>query len=272
MTTDVEREQDAALAWEERKAALIRPPTIVGPRAMLEAAEHEAPFLVPEAIPAGAITLIVGQPGAKKSWLAYALALATARGGEWLGRAVTPWGKAPGAGSVVIFNYDNPTNECGRRFKRLGMVAADPIFFHSDEQNPLRLPKAADDLIAISQALKPALIIADSFRQSHMSDENSSAEMADVMRTYKALCTGGAAVVVVHHASKSELSQGIDKVRGSGEIAASADAIIQVAKTDTDDLDSATWSKHRCWAMSDAASNFAFELRDVGIKTELRLA
>lgn len=259
MAKSVEAEQDEALAWEALKERLIQPPTLVGAREMLKFAESKPLMLVEGAIPAGAITLIVGEPGAKKSWLAYALAMATARKDEWLGRTVTPHGPS---GNVLVLNYDNPTPECGRRFKRLGMIESDSVFFHSVDLEPLRLPRCKDEIRAITSAVRPSLIIADSFRQSHEGDENSSKEMAEVMGCYKSLCAFGCAVVIVHHASKSELASGVGKARGSGEIVASADAMISVSKSDDADVDLALWDKHRSWALSDLDASLRFALRD----------
>lgn len=260
----VDRDQDEALAWEALKEDLLKPPTIIGARAMLAAADLDPLFLVREAIPAGAITLFVGIPGAKKSWLAYALALETARAGEWLGRAVTPCGVTH---NVLVLNYDNSTAECGRRFKRLGMRPDDPIFFHSVEVGALRLPTKRHELRAIAAALKPSLIIGDSFRQSQEADENSSKEMAEVMSCYKDLTANGCAVVVIHHASKSDLATGLGKARGSGEIPASADAVVIVSKEEEHDV--ATWDKHRCWEMADTEASVPFELVDDGDETRL---
>ena len=269
MSYDVDKERDEALAWEERKRHLTQPPTIVGPRAMLQAAKISTPFLVPGMIPAGAITLMVGEPGAKKSWLAYGLAIATAQGGKWLGRATTPQGASR---NVLILNYDNPTNECGRRFARLGMAEDDPIYFHSVDVDPLRLPTHADDVLAIAQALRPSLVVIDSLRQAHDADENSSKEMAAVMSSFKALRSGGCSVVIVHHAGKSALTMSaVGSARGSGEIVASADAQINVAKSEQDDIDVAVWAKHRSWPMPMADESLEFEVADDGDATHVRI-
>ena len=264
----VEAEQDEALAWEARKAALCRSPIVIGAAELLRHADVKPSMLVEASIPAGAITLIVGEPGAKKSWLAYSLAIATARSSEWLGRRATPQGRTS---NVLVLNYDNPTPECGRRFKRLGLTEQDSIFFHSVEIDPLRLPECTDDVRAIVAELKPSLVIADSFRQSHDADENSSKEMAEVMGSYKSLCANGCAVVIVHHAGKGALTTGVGKARGSGEIPASADAMIVVAKSDDADVDLATWEKHRSWALSDLDATQRFRLIDEGDSTRLEL-
>jgi RecA-family ATPase len=262
-------------AWLERKRELVRPPILVGAAAMLAAAELKPKMLVENAIPAGAITLIVGEPGAKKSWLAYDLALAVAQGRTWLGTPVTPHGPTR---NVLVLNYDNPTPECGRRFKRLGMTPEDPIFFHSVELAPLRLPAAEAELRAIVEHLRPSLIVVDSFRQAHDQDENSSQAMAKVMGHLKGFYANGASVVVVHHAGKSSSnplseSSAVGKARGSGEIAGSADCIINVSRVDADEGggDVAHWGKHRSWEIPPLDESVRFELLDHGEQTVLVL-
>jgi RecA-family ATPase len=274
VSSDPVDHRDAELAWLDLQDSLTRPPTLINAGAMLAAAQSKPLFLVDQMIPAGAITLMVGIPGAKKSWLAYSLALATARGGEWLGKTVTPWGEEPegcetvGA-PVLVLNFDNPTPECGRRFKRLGMTPDDPIHFHSVEIDPLRLPKSAESLRAIVSHVRPALVVVDSLRQAHDSDENSSSDMAVVMGALKQLYVGNAAVVIVHHATSN--ADGNTKARGSGEILASADAQITVSYDVDEECDNALWAKHRSWEITDEEASVDFELVDEGESTILRL-
>jgi RecA-family ATPase len=201
--------------------------------------------------------MIIGAPHTAKSWLAYDLALSVATGRMWLGIAPDVTGR------VLICNYDNPEPEVGRRFKRLGMTAADPIHFHSCLSAPLQLPRATDELAGIVSRLRPVLIVYDSFRQAHTADENDSGEMADLMGRIKRIGTrSGAASVIVHHVAKA--SEGAITSRGAGEIDGSADARIVVAG------DTATWTKHRTWPMKPADEPIHFEVVDVGEATQLR--
>lgn len=262
---DADAEQ---LAWDERVREIVGPPWILDAAAMLEKASLQTLFLAEDAIPAGAITLFCGPPGAKKSWLAYALAIAVAQGGEWLGSRVTPRGPTP---TALVLNYDNPTPECGRRFMRLGMQPDDPIFFHSVELDPFRLPAHADEVRALVAHYQPSLVIVDSLRQAQTEDENDSKVMADIMRTYKGLYMHGAAVVIVHHAGKGALTEGVNKVRGTGEIAGSADAVIDVISATDDTPDMAIWTKHRSWQLTPLEEGKAFELTDHGESTILTL-
>jgi hypothetical protein len=253
-------------AWSARLAEIRQPPTLLNAAACLAAANERTDFLVDRAIVARAINFLVGKSGSGKSWLAYDLALAVARGRSWLGIP-----QPARQGPVLVLNYDNPTGELGRRFKRLGMLPEDPIMFHSVEQGALRLPEAARDLGGLASMLiggqPPRLILIDSFRQAHTADENNNAEMANVMGSCKALYAFGASVVIVHHTSKNPDAQGLDSVRGSSEIMASADAVIAVA-----DEQSATWIKNRGWRFQkgeDAAIGFEVVDRP-GKRTEVR--
>jgi RecA-family ATPase len=245
------------LHWREEIQELLRPPTIIGARATLAAAQLRTDFLIPDAIPAHAITLIIGVPGSGKSWLAYALAMSTMRGDDWLG--ITP----ERTGKVLVLNYDNPTPEAGRRFLRLGLEARDEgmFFMHSVEDGALRLPEKQKELLGIAEEIRPTLVIVDSLRQAHTSDENSSQEMAIVMSALKGLAKLGPAVVVVHHSLKSQEAIGVGKARGTGEIPASADAQITLTG------DVADWDKHRSWAMSPEEERIGFEVVDRGERT-----
>lgn len=246
---------------------LCQPPHIIGPREMLRMATVQPAWLVKDMVPARDLTLITGAPGVMKSWLAYDLARAVAQGGTWFGVPVESSrlaaGDNVGAGmQALVLNFDNSTSECGRRFKRLGLAVSDPIGFHSvDVGQRLRLPDSAENLAAVADALRPALIIIDSLRQSHTCDENSSKEMMGVMDQLKRLYACGAAVVVVHHSGKTPGST--SKSRGSEEIEASATAVIHITNDD-DGVSQARWHKHRCWAMSEAQETKWFRVEDRG--------
>jgi RecA-family ATPase len=248
-------EAAAEVVRQERGQELCRPPYLIGAAELLRSAKLETQFLIPGLVPSSAITFIVGAPGALKSWLAYDLLVAVAQGREWLG---VPAPRGP----VLGLNFDNSTNECGRRMLRLGLSPSDPAHFHSpDGPIALRLPDSAEDLSAIVNVIKPRLLILDSLRQAHTANENDSKEMMVVMGALKSLYALGAAVVIVHHSAKG---QGGAAVRGAGEIEASADAVIHVQE------DKAEWRKHRSWRMSTAEETLTFAVDDVEDRTIVR--
>jgi RecA-family ATPase len=232
--------------WEAECKALSQAPRIINSAALLRASKDKPDFLIHERIPSGAITLLVAKRGSTKSWLVYDLALKVAQGGgrKWLD---TP-GPEEGA-PVLVLSYDNPTEETGRRFKRLGLRTNDPLYFHSVDQNALRMPSAEDKLRNIVHHLQPKLVIVDSFRQAVEGNENDSEAMGKVMSGFKLLaaCPSKPAVIIVHHAAKG-LSLDGPGARGSGEIEGSADAVMTIEDG------AVSWTKSRSWVMSDAFS------------------
>lgn len=230
---------------------------------LLATAKLEPDWLVKNAIPTKSVTYIVGKPGSKKSWLGYDLAVATIQGRSWMGFGdPTPTSHSP---SALILNFDNPGEECARRFLRLGLRPDDRAWFHSlGAHKPpqgyprmLYLPDGFEPLEAIIDAYRPDVVMVDSLRQCHTKDESSSQEMAEIVSYLRQLANFGASVIVIHHTRKDD-----GEMRGSTEIEASADAIIHVVG------DVATWKKTRGWEMSDGS--VTFKLEDEGDRTYLK--
>lgn len=252
--------------WNIRKALVVKPPILIGAQAVLDQAKLRPDFLVENRITRGSICMLAGPPGSSKSWLAYDLAIGLAQGGsDWIGQAMN----ARAREKILILNYDNPTPELGRRMLRLGLEGSDTIQFHSPEREPLKLMTAFEDLQAMAAAVMPSLIIVDSLRQAHTSDENDSGDMAAVMGQFKVwVQETKATVLLIHHTSKDQLASGTATVRGSVEIPASCDVIIEVGAADRG-ISEARWTKHRSWPMSDSEEALRFAVKDYGEETRV---
>jgi hypothetical protein len=249
--------------WEERRRKLLHPPGIMRAAQMLREAKDKPDFLVHERIPAGGLSFIVAKPGATKSWLAYDLALAVCqRDRRWLG--VLP-NVAPAP--VLVLSYDNPTPETARRFKRLGLAAGDPIYFHSVDRDAWKMPASVEQLTDLCHELHPKLVIVDSFRQAVTGNENDSEEMGVVMGGFKAMaaCPSRPAVVIVHHAKLGLSLDGGAGTRGSGEIEGSADAVLKIEDS------TITWTKARSWLVPEGYK-LKYKLLDIGSSTTVVLA
>lgn len=234
---------------------------------LLPLAKLKQEFIFEGAVPARAITVLLGQPASKKSWLAYDMAIALARGKHWLDFDNC------GKGRVLLLNYDNPTPELGRRLLRLGAQPTDDIMVHTFSQGVtmLSLPEHFGPLQAIVRKLRPKLIVIDSFRQSHTLDESNSQQMAAVMACLKQLTENGAGVLIIHHSRKapagvslSDQLAALDSMRGSSEIAASSDCIISIRDGKM------TWIKTRGWYLPDDDLSYDFDLVDAGARTMVR--
>lgn len=255
--------------WEElSRVAVTR--HVIGVTELLPLALPQA-FLIENAIPKRGITFISGAPGSAKSWLAYDLVMRAARQESWLGRRYVD--QDAFTNGCLVLNYDNPTALMAQRFVQLGATSDDPIWFHTrppDDPNAVELRFPLEDesehlerLVMIVSQLRPKLILIDSFRQAHDADENDAGQVAKVLRGMKRLLALGATIAVIHHSTKAGGS-----LRGSGAIAADADATIDV--TGEDGERQAWWEKHRGWAMPMALKAAKFDVKDVGKGAEKR--
>jgi len=100
-----------------------------------------------------------------------------------------------------------------------------------------------NDLVGLIAAIymlpeKPHLIVLDPLRDLHQADENSSTEMADIMRRIRALRDIlGCTILFTHHSAKSNKdtrrARGGQQMRGSSVVHATVDAGLYLQDLDT---------------------------------------
>ncbi len=178
----------------------------------------ETCWVVHGLIPASGITIIAGEAGSGKTWLALTLARAMTFGDDFLGRR-TQKNKA------LYLDRENPLSLIRDRLQLL--------FGGASEFRPWGLwcsdePPMIGDPRLLEFARKRPVLIIDSMIRFHSADENSATQMAPVMASLRELSTVGASVIVLHHKPKSETSS----YRGSSDIVAGADAAFSLAKHD----------------------------------------
>jgi len=158
------------------------------------------------------IVLWTGADGDGKTFLVQAMALAAARGSEFLSMACQ---KTP----VLYLDLENPAYMVQNRLRPMAQDQVIPelrIWGIWNEQQP---PKAGSELLlTIAKDTRP-LIIVDPFRYFHAAEENDSTAMSGVMQYLRACAAHGAAVILLHHPSKAEGSTG----RGSSVIRGACD-------------------------------------------------
>lgn len=215
----------------------------------------EVPFLVEGCIPRSCITIITGESGAGKSFVAYDLARAISSGTSWLNKAVP----LPQRETVLLLNYDNPTKVVKTRLIRMGFERDAPCYIHTQGMTTpmvrggaemLKLPEEQSKLKYIIQEINPSLIVFDSLRQGQTLDENNNKEMANLWSIYKGWTEmpSKPAVVVLHHTSKNnQNSTWSTSARGSGEIISSSDVVIEVRVDPKDGAHTLHWTKSRPW-------------------------
>ena len=168
----------------------------------------------------GDLVLAAGAPKLGKSWLTMGLATVMANGGgDFLGTEVIP-------GRVLYFDEENPEDVIKRRFLALGLQNFDNL--QVIPGGGLRLDTHPELLLQQATMSSPNLIVIDSLARVHAKDENSFAEMSEILNgVLKPLARkSGAAVILIHHHDKAG-----NGPRGSSDIEAAVDCILNVRGT-----------------------------------------
>ena len=177
-------------------------------------------WLIQDMICHGDIHMLIGEPSIGKSWLTMGMAIAVAGGqAAFLGREVVEHGR------VLYVDEENPEDLIYHRLTKLGLNSeiAGNIRYLSNVG--VRLDRQADELINEAMDYEPSLIILDSLTRFHTEDENNAGAMAALFNdALKPLARQtGAAVVLIHHANKTDSNSSYKRSRGSGDITAGAD-------------------------------------------------
>lgn len=199
-------------------------------------------WLVENMICLGDIHLLMGEPGLGKSWLTMSLALAVAKGEPtWLGRNVHEQGR------VLYVDEENPEDLIFDRFRKLGMTGSDAQQIRYLNNQGIRLDRKADELVDEALEFAPTLIILDALRRIHTDDENSAGAMALLFNNgIRPLARDtGAAVVLIHHANKSDSNSSYKRSAGSGDITAGIDSGFDVRAAGINQLYVANFKSRR---------------------------
>ena len=186
-------------------------------------------FLLAGAIIENSTTILASDPGAGKSMWAMGLSFSIATGRPFVGREVKP-------GKVLCFDYEMAENLLRWR---LGAVArgmgldigkVDSFRIRSLATDELSTEAGINKLAARIAAFKPSLVVFDTMRRV-MGDlkENQSDDMAKILLAInhiKARTGHDFSVLYLHHTVKDREAQGLEKVRGSGDLAGQVDQVL----------------------------------------------
>jgi archaellum biogenesis ATPase FlaH len=177
-----------------------------------ELAETRIEWLIQDLIPLATITLITAESGTGKTWLAYAIAGAVAHGRDFAGLKVE---QRP----VLYLDGENPLVVVTRNLKELGIAQTDQLRAWGGW---IDSPPPGPDDARIGRYVRTCrpLLIWDSLVEFNPGDEQSSTEMREFMKQFRALAHLGATIIILHHTGKSKTSK---QYRGSTDIKAAVD-------------------------------------------------
>src|SRR5215469_2796168 len=208
MSNDVPRlEFDGRIVTSSRIHSFATIPDII--TMDIPAVEYIVPAL---GIARNTITLWTGADGDGKTYLAQAMAVAVARGEQFLGM--------PCQQSTVLYvDLEIAAYMVQDRLRSLTDEKPEANLRVWGIWNQPQAPQYGSELLlTISKQTKP-LVIIDPFRYFHDAEENDSTAMSAVMQFLRALATYGCAVIIPHHPAKTEGSTG----RGSSAIRGACD-------------------------------------------------
>lgn len=175
-------------------------------------------WLFPGLLPASGISFLVAPPGAGKSTLAYDAAASVLLGESFLGEAPTTTGK------VLIVVSDENLDYVQDKLISRGFYAnmgCWELLYDWDVSQMDELEQALEDV-------RPQFVVVDSFASIHRNqeiDENSPQAANTIFKLNSLLERYSACGLCIHHANKNREQKGVNKVRGSGAIAAAASTV-----------------------------------------------
>jgi len=174
-------------------------------------------WLVEGVLPTDGLSLLAAKPKVGKSTLARCLALAVARGEEFLGRMVAQ-------GPVIYLALEEKRSEVKKHFLDLGADGTEPIYIHC-------AAAPQDALVALHDEIKlhkPALVIIDPIlRMTRVKDANDYAQVSNALEPLMSLAREyGAHLLMVYHLGKGERSDASESILGSTAFFAAVDTAV----------------------------------------------
>lgn len=181
-------------------------------------------------VPANGVTILSGDSGVGKTWLAVDLGIAYALGRKWLGRfSTTP-------GPVLFIDEESGTELLAERLRCLAQDSFKqqiPLLTVVWQRVELDTPEGKDRLKTTIRKYSAKLVVVDSLVRVHSRDENSAGEMKIVMTALADIARNeDCAFLVTHHTRKKTqyANQASQMLRGTTEIKAAADAHLYAEK------------------------------------------
>ena len=181
----------------------------------------------------GDIHIMIGEPNIGKSFITMDMATAVAGARDAvLGHAVMEHGR------VLYVDEENPEDLVVDRFRRLGLTEEYARNIRYLNNASIRLDKDPDALLDEAMEFEPILIVLDSLTRLHGQDENASGPMSALFNDgiMPLARQTGAAVLIIHHVSKTESTSSFKRARGSSDITAAVDSGYDVYKADDETL------------------------------------
>lgn len=193
-------------------------------RILLNEPDEETPWLVDGLLPSGGVSVLAAKPKVGKSTLARSLALAVARGEEFLDRPTTQ-------GAVLYLALEEKRSEVHKHFEQMGGID-EPIYTHVGSA-PLIQQEALKNLEQAINEHQAVLAIADPMLKIvRLKDADSYAPVSTALEPLIELARRtGCHILLAHHMVKGNRT-GTDGLLGSTAIFAAVDTSLMMYRSD----------------------------------------
>jgi hypothetical protein len=221
---------------EQEKAKPKKEYLIEPIQAVLEKNLTPVSWIVEGILPNPALAMLAGKRATFKTTIAYLIALSAAREKEAFGLFKTIKTK-----TLILDGESGPYLQ-KTYMNRFQAQNNDDIFFSDLYQFDLSKKYDCESLTSIIEKNGFKLVIIDSFRRAFHGDENDSSIISEFLTNLRFIKdTTGATILVIHHNRKSQKMNGenpadrdiMDDLRGSSDIAAAMDLILQLERSTT---------------------------------------
>ncbi len=199
---------------------------IISAQTLLAKELPEIGWLVEGIIPEQGITVLGGDVGCYKTFIALHAALSSANGQHVLG-------KYPSKRTRVLY-LDEENGERVIRSRLLKLIRpdqqCDEVWFSFFKNIKFGSPEWATRMEKLIKDLRPNLIVVDSMVRFLMGSENSSEDVSKIFEAIKPLKEKyGVSWLILHHTRKGlGAYKSKDDLRGSGDFAAFADVVMMI--------------------------------------------
>jgi len=218
----------------------LRPALPLGPVVtMLSTIEaREVQWLWPGHVPLGKLTIVAGRAGFGKSTISIDLAARLSTGRPMPGQTATT---LPPSGVLIIACEDDPEDTIRPRLDAAGADCTRiGIFNFSNPDGRSRIPWTLSDPESLERALGMVpdckLIIIDPIGAYYgdLNSDSNSAIRGALLPIVEMIQRLGAAVIIIAHLNKAQHANAVDRIGGSGGLAAAA-RMVFVVDADPDD-------------------------------------
>jgi len=174
-------------------------------------------WLVEGLLPTDGLSLLAAKPKVGKSTLARCLALAVARGEQFLGRTAAQ-------GAVIYLALEEKRAEVRKHFLDLGADGTEPIYIHCAAAPQDALTELHDEI----ERHTPALVIIDPIlRMTRVKDANDYAQVSNALEPLMSLAReSGTHLLMVYHLGKGERADASESILGSTAFFAAVDTAV----------------------------------------------